>query len=105
MGIRQLAYYVSIKPGDTPFVCAYFRLIDQINRGKRLFAEENKSSPVSAGGVHEVTIDGIAREGDGIARIQGFVIFVPGTKVGDHVTIKIERVMRKFAIASLAEKN
>ncbi|MCZ7392934.1 MAG: TRAM domain-containing protein [Candidatus Methanoperedens sp.] len=67
--------------------------------------EQDRNSPVSAGAVHDVTIDGIAREGDGIAHIQGLVIFVPGTKVGDQVTIKIERVMRKFAIAALAQKN
>jgi len=70
-----------------------------------MFTEEDSNSPVLAGAVHDVAIEGIAREGDGIARIQGFVIFVPGTKVGDHVTIKIERVMRKFAIAALAQKN
>ena len=68
-----------------------------------MFTEQDKNAPVSEGGVHDVTIEGIAREGDGIARIQGFVIFVPGTKVGDHVKIKIERVMRKFAIAALDE--
>jgi len=67
--------------------------------------EQDRNSPVSAGDIHNVAIDGIAREGDGIAHIQGFVIFVPGTKVGDHVTIKIERVLRKFAIATLDEKN
>ncbi len=70
-----------------------------------MFTEQERDSPVLAGGVHDVAIEGIAREGDGIARIQGFVVFVPGTKVGDHVTIKIERVMRKFAIAALAQKN
>ena len=70
-----------------------------------MFTEQDRNSPVSEGGVHDVTIDGIAREGDGIAHIQGLVIFLPGTKVGDKVTIKIERVMRKFAIAALAEKN
>ena len=70
-----------------------------------MFTEQDRNSPVSAGGVHDVTIDGIAREGDGIAHIQGLVIFVPDTKIGDRVTIKIERVMRKFAIAALAEKN
>lgn len=70
-----------------------------------MFGEQENRAPVSAGGVHDVTIEGVAREGDGIARIQGFVIFVPGTKVGDHVTIKIERVLRKFAIATLNEKN
>ncbi len=70
-----------------------------------MFTEQDRDSPVSAGAVHDVAIEGIAREGDGIARIQGFVIFVPGTKVGDRVTIKIERVMRRFAIAALAQKN
>ncbi len=70
-----------------------------------MFTETDRNSPVSAGAVHDVAIEGIAREGDGVARIEGFVIFVPGTKVGDHVTIKIERVMRKFAIAALSEKN
>ena len=67
-----------------------------------MFKEQNESAPVSVGGIHDVTIEGIAREGDGIARIQGFVVFVPGTEIGDHVKIKIERVMRKFAIATLA---
>ncbi len=62
---------------------------------------QDRNAPVSAGAVHDVTIEGIAREGDGIARIQGFVIFVPGTKVGDQVKIKIEKVLRKFAIATL----
>ncbi|KCZ71833.1 putative RNA-binding protein, contains TRAM domain [Candidatus Methanoperedens nitroreducens] len=70
-----------------------------------MFTEQDRNSPVLAGAVHDVAIEGIAREGDGIARIQGFVIFVPGTKVGDRVTIRIERVMRRFAIAALAEKN
>ncbi|HLB69705.1 MAG: TRAM domain-containing protein [Candidatus Methanoperedens sp.] len=70
-----------------------------------MFTEKDRNSPVSAGDIHKVAIEGIAREGDGIARIQGFVIFVPGTKVGDSVTVKIERVLRKFAIATLAEKN
>ncbi|HEY9246757.1 MAG TPA: TRAM domain-containing protein [Candidatus Methanoperedens sp.] len=70
-----------------------------------MFTEKNKNAPVSEGGVHDVTIEGVAREGDGIARIQGFVIFVPGTKVGDKVKIKIERVMRKFAIATLDGTN
>ncbi|MBE0522067.1 MAG: TRAM domain-containing protein [Candidatus Methanoperedens sp.] len=70
-----------------------------------MYTEIDENAPVSAGAVHDVTIEGIAREGDGIARIQGFVIFVPDTKVGDQVKIKIERVMQKFAFAALAETN
>ena len=56
-------------------------------------------SPVKAGEEHEVTIEEISRRGDGIAKIQGFVIFVPGTKVGDRVKIRITRVSRRYATA------
>lgn len=67
-----------------------------------MFNVQDKNSPVSVGGVHDVTIENIASEGDGIAHIEGLVIFVPDTKVGDQVKIKIEKVMRRFAIAALA---
>ncbi len=54
---------------------------------------------MAVGNTYDVKIEDIAREGDGIARIQGFVIFVPGTKVGDEVKIKVNTVKRNFAIA------
>jgi len=57
------------------------------------------SAPVEAEKEYEVEIEDVAREGDGIARVEGFVIFVPETKVGDKVTISVDRVLRKFAIA------
>jgi predicted RNA-binding protein with TRAM domain len=55
-------------------------------------------APVEVGKEYEVNIEDIAREGDGIARVEGFVIFVADTKVGDAVTISIDKVMRRFAI-------
>lgn len=68
-----------------------------------MFREESRPVPVEEGGVYDVTIQDIARQGDGIARIEGFVIFVPGTKVGDEVRIKVERVLPKFAFGSIVE--
>ncbi len=67
----------------------------------REFQERN--APVTVGETYDVSISDIAKEGDGIARIQGFVIFVPQTKVGDNVKIKVNKVMRKFAIAEKVE--
>ncbi|MGB9927728.1 MAG: TRAM domain-containing protein, partial [Methanosarcina sp.] len=55
------------------------------------------------GETYDVTIQDIARQGDGIARIQGFVVFVPNTSVGDEVQIKVERVLPKFAFATVVE--
>ena len=74
--------------------------------GEELFNSEAGSTirspptaPVEVGKEYEVKIEDIAREGDGIARVEGFVIFVPETKVGDQVKIQIDKVMRRFAIA------
>ncbi len=53
---------------------------------------------MAVGSEYNVKIEDIAREGDGIARVEGFVIFVPDTQVGDQVRIQIDRVMRRFAI-------
>ncbi|MDF0589633.1 MAG: TRAM domain-containing protein [Methanothrix sp.] len=56
------------------------------------------TAPVEVGKEYDVEIEDIAKQGDGIARVEGFVIFVPETKVGDQVTISVDRVMRRFAI-------
>lgn len=74
--------------------------------GDELFKQEEGSTisrsapaaPVEVGKEYDVKIEDIAREGDGIARVEGFVIFVPDTSVGDQVKIKIDKVMRRFAI-------
>jgi predicted RNA-binding protein with TRAM domain len=68
-----------------------------------MFREESRSVPVEEGEVYDVTIQDLARQGDGIARIEGFVVFVPNTSVGDEVQIKVERVLPKFAFATVVE--
>ncbi len=65
------------------------------NRGE---SSMGTPAPVEVGKEYDVKIEDIAREGDGIARIEGFVIFVPQAKVGDEVKIQIDKVMRRFAI-------
>ncbi|MBA2266872.1 MAG: TRAM domain-containing protein [Thermoproteota archaeon] len=46
----------------------------------------------------------MSKRGDaGVGRIQGLVIFVPNTKVGDKVKVKITRVGRGYATADLVE--
>lgn len=47
---------------------------------------------VSVGDELTVTIEDIGKQGDGLARINGKVTFVPGTKVGDKVRIRITQV-------------
>jgi predicted RNA-binding protein with TRAM domain len=60
--------------------------------------------PVEIGKEYEVDIQETSRRGEGIARIQGLVTFISNTKPGDHVTIKITRISRRFAEAEVVGK-
>jgi predicted RNA-binding protein with TRAM domain len=53
--------------------------------------------PVEMGKEYDVEIKETSRRGEGIARIEGFVVFVPHTKPGDKVKIKISRIGRRAA--------
>ncbi len=59
--------------------------------------------PVSEGEQYEVTIEDTGRKGDGIAKIDGLVVFVPDTSVGDTVSVKINKVGRSAAFAEKVE--
>jgi len=60
--------------------------------------------PVEIGKEYEVDIQETSRRGEGIARIQGLVTFIPNAKPGDHVKIRITRISRRFAEAEVVEK-
>ncbi|HEY0196779.1 MAG: TRAM domain-containing protein [Methanobacteriaceae archaeon] len=61
--------------------------------------EGPKTAPIQEGEEYEVKIEDVGKEGDGITRIEGFVVFVPDTKVGDEVKVRITSVRRRFAFA------
>jgi len=55
--------------------------------------------PVKENQEIEVVIDDIGSKGDGIARIQGYLIFVPRGKVGERARVRIRSMNEKFALA------
>ena len=59
--------------------------------------------PVELDKEYEAKIEDISRRGDGIAKIEGFIIFVPNAKQGDSVKFKITRVGNRFATGELVE--
>jgi predicted RNA-binding protein with TRAM domain len=58
-------------------------------------------APVEFDKEYEAKIEEISRRGDGIAKVEGFVIFVPNTKQGDNVKFKITKVGNRFAIGEV----
>ena len=61
----------------------------------------SSSKPVEMGKEYEVEISEISKRGDGIARIQGFVIFVAGAKSGQKAKIRITSIGDRFAKAEV----
>lgn len=58
--------------------------------------------PVAVGDVLDVTIESMGSRGDGIAKKDGFVIFVKGASQGQTVKVKIVSMGRSSATAELA---
>jgi len=61
----------------------------------------NVKKPVELNNEYEADIQEISQRGDGIAKIEGFVVFIPNTKRGEHVKFKITRVGNRFANGEL----
>ncbi len=59
--------------------------------------------PVKAGEEYDVEITEISRRGDGIAKIQGFIIFVVGAKTGQKLKVKITNVSTRYASAEIVQ--
>lgn len=60
---------------------------------------EGLNAPIKEGETHTVKIEDTGKQGDGIARIQGFVVFVPGAEKGEEIEVKITKVLRRFCFA------
>ncbi|SMH70437.1 TRAM domain-containing protein [Candidatus Nitrosotalea okcheonensis] len=64
---------------------------------------DNSPKPVETGKEYDVSITEISRKGDGIARVEGFVIFVKDGKAGQNAKVKITQVGQRFASAEIVE--
>lgn len=61
----------------------------------------SSAKPVETGKEYDVEITEVSKRGDGIARVQGFVIFVPGAKAGQKAKIQITSIGERFAKAEV----
>ena len=69
--------------------------------GSRDFNRGFAPKPVEIGKEYDVEVTEVSRQGDGIARVQGFVVFVKNGKVGQKVKVKIDQVGNRFATATV----
>lgn len=67
----------------------------------RGFDRQRSFAPVKVGEEMDVTIEAVGEKGDGICKKKGFVLFVPNTKQGDNVKIRVTKVLRKVGFAEV----
>ena len=65
----------------------------------------NSSPPVEEGQELDVTIESIGDKGDGVAKVNGFVVFVSDVQKGENVRIKINKVLSKVSFAEVIGRN
>ncbi|HLD02220.1 MAG TPA: TRAM domain-containing protein [Candidatus Nanoarchaeia archaeon] len=61
------------------------------------FGMRRSFAPVKVGEEIDLKIESVGEKGDGIAKVKGFIVFVPNTKQGEERKVKITRVLNKCA--------
>lgn len=108
MGQGAVSYRFLRSPGILLFSFKTFKKRENEKRvGLEMVEKEDiweKIIPVEEGETYELEIVGEGEEGDGIAKIDDFVIFVPDTDPGDEVKVKINRVLKSYAFGEVVEE-
>jgi len=66
-----------------------------------MYGDDGFKPPVEVDEELDVKIEAVGAKGDGIAKKDGFVLFVPNTKEGETVRIRITKVLRKVGFADV----
>ncbi len=86
---REFQYVRSIRPDASRDASSELYLV-----GKHRI-----TAPVRAGDELDVEIEDVGSEGDGIAKVEGFTLFVPDTETGETVRARVTDVKPRFGFA------
>jgi predicted RNA-binding protein with TRAM domain len=97
-------YYICVKLIKKGGDVVYRANTKNFGGGYKSYDSKPKAAPVDVGKQYDVKIEDISKQGDGIARVSGFVIFVPHTKIGAEVKIEVKAVKSNFAFGEVVEE-
>ena len=69
-----------------------------------LVAKNFLTAPVRVGDTVDVTIEDVGEEGDGIAKVDGFTLFVRRGETGDEFTVEVTDVKPRYGFAKPVEE-
>jgi len=70
-----------------------------------LVGKHRLTAPVRAGDVVSVVVEDVGSEGDGVAKVDGFTVFVDGADEGDELDVEVTEVKPNFAFAEPATED
>lgn len=59
--------------------------------------------PLSKNQIMEMEIAGLSSDGNGVGRVEGMAVFVPGTAPGDRLRVRIVKVLSRYAFGRVEE--
>ncbi|WP_423750885.1 SAM-dependent methyltransferase [Salinirarus marinus] len=68
-----------------------------------LVAKGRTTAPVAVGDEVEVDVVDVGSEGDGVAKVEEFTLFVPGTEEGETVRVRVTDVKPRFGFAEIVD--
>ncbi|SFR33459.1 23S rRNA (uridine(2552)-2'-O)-methyltransferase [Halogeometricum limi] len=69
-----------------------------------LVAKHRITAPVAKGDELDVVIHDVGSEGDGIAKVDGYTLFVSGTETGDEVRVRVTDLKPNFGFAERVDE-
>ncbi|ELZ30999.1 23S rRNA methyltransferase J [Halogeometricum pallidum JCM 14848] len=68
-----------------------------------LVGKHRITAPVTEGEELDVVVDDVGSEGDGIAKVDGYTLFVPGTEAGEEVRVRVTDLKPNFGFAEVVD--
>ena len=68
-----------------------------------LVGKNRITAPVAAGEEFDAVVDDVGSEGDGVVKIDGYALFVPGTETGDEVRVRVTDVKPNFGFGEVVD--
>jgi len=64
---------------------------------------ENLVPPVKVGDELKIKVEAIGSKGDGIAKIDKFILFVKKAELGKEYDVKVEKVFNNYAFSNIKQ--
>jgi translation initiation factor 2 subunit 2 len=70
----------------------------------RRYSHAAEKEGIKEGGVYDAFIEDVGRKGDGVAKLDKYIIYVPGTVKGARVKVKIQKISGNVAFAVVSQE-